>query len=325
MDSEKFYKPTSTTSTEEETANDWKRAAFLRQTGYEEPMVGTSEATGIVPVRGAPFYDGMKYIKALIAAQDAEDNLEKSRIKSGKPLPSEKEKEILYQKIDQKMAELKYLVDIVMKELQEQTKKIMDMAGGAGDLGLAIAVNLLAKGHHPTSVQIVDPFSKYAGLDVFTDFIIDYLPMKDELRKIVAHTNTSIRESQISFDSVVVAKHPCGDLADEIIEKWMSSPSNLLVIMTCCQDKAHDQPARYGIEQNDWDKWCRESAWTNIVLPSEEDKSYKKMTEKLKAGKEAMDRIDGARVNYLREQVVKVDLVQTDKFPKGNIIIARRD
>ena len=46
--------------------------------------------------------------------------------------------------------------------------------------------------------------------------------------------------------------------------------------------------------------------------------------EKFKKGKKAMETLDKARVKFLRRHGFAAELVTTDKFPKGDVIIARR-
>lgn len=316
----------------------WEQMHFLRpkldQTIPGEELSPTDtpkKGTALISVSGDAFYNAMHWIKSHVIALDALDRLEEKKKVKGQNPPTEKEKEELYtkidEKVDQKMEELKFLMEIIGPELEklpDTPHKIMDMAGGAGDLGLAVAIQMIADGKQLSKTQIIDPFSKFANLETFTEFIVDHLPLSNKLRDITEHTNESIQQAKITADAIVVAKHPCGDLSDTIIEKWVNSESPLLVIMTCCQDKACGCPARYDISQTDWNNWCRESTRTNVVLPSEGDKKYNSMKEKLISGKQAMTNLDTARVEYLKRHGFNAELIQTDLFPKGDVIVARR-
>ncbi|MBI3633589.1 MAG: methyltransferase [Candidatus Vogelbacteria bacterium] len=216
-------------------------------------------------------------------------------------------------KVEQKMEELRYMTDIINNEfptLPPQVDRVIDMAGGAGDLGLAVSMEMMLRGQKLKETNIVDPV---AELSNFNRLIIDELPDADKFREIVKYKVKSLQEAEIQADAMVVAKHACGDLTDTIIEKWVQSDSPVLVLMTCCQDKAQDQPARYKISQEDWKKWCKDSAKTNTNDPI-----------KLAQGMAAMTRLDQARVDYLKRFGFEAKLIQTDKFPKGDVIIARR-
>lgn len=211
------------------------------------------------------------------------------------------------------MDEVKYMVSLMSEELDNlppNIKRVVDMAGGAGDLGLAISMELLARKKEINETNIVDPLEDLA---IFNRLIVEQLPNSEEFKKIVSYKTKTLQEAKIPPDSLVVAKHACGDLTDTIIERWVQSESPLLVIMTCCQDKAKNQPARYNIPQDDWKKWCKDSSKTNSEDP-----------KKRAQGMEAMTKLDEARVSYLRRFGFDAQLVQTDRFPKGDVIIAKR-
>jgi len=216
-------------------------------------------------------------------------------------------------KVKQKMEELKYMTALMGDELDglpPNVNRIVDMAGGAGDLGLAVSMEMFLRGKDLKETNVVDPVEE---LREFNDLIIKELPDSERYRAAVKYKTGTLQEAGIPADAVVVAKHACGDLTDTIIEKWVQSESPLLVIMTCCQDKAKDQPARYNISQDDWRRWCKESSKTNSSNPKQSAQ-----------GMEAMTSLDEARVRYLKRYGFDARLVQTDKFPKGDVIIARR-
>jgi hypothetical protein len=175
---------------------------------------------------------------------------------------------------------------------------------------MAIATEMQIRGKRLDEVTIVDPVEE---LEVFNRLIVEELPNAEMLKQTIKYDKRALQEVDLPSEALVVAKHPCGDLTDTILEKWVNSKSPMLVLMTCCQDKAKDQPARYNISQADWQKWCKESSKTNAPDP-----------KKRAQGMEAMAKLDNARVNYLRRYGFDVELIQTDKFPKGDVIIAKR-
>jgi hypothetical protein len=216
-------------------------------------------------------------------------------------------------KVEQKMEELRYMIELMstsLNQLPAGINKVFDMAGGAGDLGMAIATEMQIRGKRLDEVTIVDPVEE---LEVFNRLIVEELPNAEMLKQTIKYDKRALQEVDLPSEALVVAKHPCGDLTDTILEKWVNSKSPMLVLMTCCQDKAKDQPARYNISQADWQKWCKESSKTNAPDP-----------KKRAQGMEAMAKLDNARVNYLRRYGFDVELIQTDKFPKGDVIIAKR-
>ncbi len=292
--------------------------SFLRRRPETETPAAASPETALVRTKDL-FYEGLSFAKSQVIFLDSLENVRKERARKGKAVSEkdfEKTVEKTERKVRQKMDELRYMIDSMspsLDRLPDEPVTVMDMAGGAGDLGLAVGTKLLAEGRQLKEARIVDPFSRLHQLDVFTDTIIDYLPFRDELRGKVVHTYETVQEAEPTPDSVVVAKHACGTLSDDIIEKWVGSESPLLVIMTCCHDKAVDQPARYNLSQEEWRGLCSASAATND--PNE--KNWKR-------GMEAMTKLDSARVEYLKRRGFDVELVQTDKFPKGDVIIARR-
>lgn len=123
---------------------------------------------------------------------------------------------------------------------------------------------------------------------------------------------------------MVVAKHACGTLTDDIISQWRESESGMLVAMTCCQGKAASEPARYGFSQNEWEDLCHSSDLTNTEIPEQPGKARERALRRLEEGNRAMKKIDMARVEYLRRHGFAAELSTTDKFPKGDVIMARR-
>lgn len=273
------------------------------------------------------FYTQLLNIRALYVYADALKQLKKKRAEQNKSV-SESDKELLgdktRNKMEQKVDELRYVNRLIAEQLDslpENIHSVVDMAGGAGDLGLAVTTELLSRGKDITHTEIVDP---QEGVAEFMETIIDHLPFRDTLEKIVEHNTGYLQDAHITPDSMVVAKHACGTLTDDIISQWRESESSLLVAMTCCQGKAAHEPARYGFGQKEWEKLCQESDLTNTQIPDAPGKGRDRALAKLEEGNRAMKKLDMARVEYLRRHGFKAELSTTDEFPKGDVIIARR-
>lgn len=294
------------------------RMAFLRRAAATPGPETGQKSTALVRLKDK-FYDDLAYTKSHVIFLDVIDALRKKRAEKGQEVTHAEVDatiEKVDRKVEQKMDELRHMLAVMepyLRNLPQDASAVMDMAGGAGDLGLAIGTHLLASGRPLREVRIIDPFAQPMALDVFTDMIIDRLPFRDELREKVVHTNLPVQEAAITPDAVVVAKHACGTLSDDIIERWVRSESPLLVIMTCCHDKAKDEPARYDLPQEEWQRLCRISSKTNDPK-----------RERWQRGMEAMTALDEARVRYLERFGVEAKLIQTDKFPKGDVIVAWR-
>lgn len=175
---------------------------------------------------------------------------------------------------------------------------IVDIAGGAGDIGRSLAQL------HNKKALILD----------FNDNQILYA---NELNKYLHQENIEAKKFNIREEKIPngtwVSKHPCGDLADIIIHQWVSSKSPELYLMTCCQGKAAAYDNPYGFSKEEWKTMCRESDGTN----SEDDKMRT-------MGELAMKKMDEARKEYLEKHGFEVELKQIPGIIKGNVIIARR-
>jgi hypothetical protein len=307
------------TNAPEEQEGGMDRMAFLRRpaaalAAEAEP----SPSTALVRLKDE-FYHGLSQIKAHVIFLDTMDALRQKRAEKGQDVTAadvDQTSSKVERKVEQKMEELRHMLEGLepyLRKLPPDAATVMDMAGGAGDLGLAVGTHLLADGRRLDGVRIVDPFAKSMALDVFTDMIVDYLPFREELREKTVHTNLTVQEAAIPRDAIVVAKHACGTLSDDIIERWVRSESPLLAIMTCCHDKAREEPARYDLPQDEWQRLCRVSSKTNDPK-----------RERWMQGMAAMTALDEARVRYLQRFGVEARLLQTDKFPKGDVIIAWR-
>jgi len=273
------------------------------------------------------FYDRMLYVRGMYVFMDALSQLHQRRKAEGK-IVSEHDVDALsrriWSKMEQKVEELRHvngILDEEMDRMPANLTKVIDMAGGAGDLGLAITNEMLSRGREVEETEIVDP---QEGVAEFMETIIEHLPFRKDLERIAHHNTGYLQDAEITPESIVVAKHACGTLTDAVIEQWRDSESPMLVAMTCCQDKAKDEPARYGFRQEEWSRLCVESGKTGIEVPDEPGPARDEALERVKEGMVAMKTLDMARVGYLRRHGFAARLDITDKFPKGDTIIARR-
>jgi hypothetical protein len=265
------------TSAEESGEDDFKGVEFLRRKLDAKVEGEPSRSTAMIRLKDY-FYDQMHFIKGMVKSLDAVEAAEKMKAQSGKTL-KEKDKEKIamkeWRKMDQKVDELRHLIDAMKDDLsalpeQEETA-VMDMAGGAGDLGLAVSMQMLAEGRGLKETRIIDPFSKKMGLDKFMGLIIDGSPFRDELKEKVHQTYEPLQEAEITPDALVVAKHACGTLSDDILEKWVRSESPMVCLMTCCQEKAAEYSPRYGFTRAEWKMFCKDSGGTGALNPKELD------------------------------------------------------
>ncbi|MFA5185254.1 MAG: methyltransferase [Patescibacteria group bacterium] len=311
---------------EEADREHWERKQFLRV-----PKVkGLNQETAVTTALSSPreeFYEKMLYIRAQYVYLDAMEKLRRERAQEGKEV-TEHDREItseeVWSKMKQKVEELRYvngIVDELLPKMPEDIHAVIDMAGGAGDLGLAVSSQLLARGKKIKDVEIVDP---QEGVDEFMHNIIDHLPFRNELEGVTHHNTGYLQDAHIRPDAIVVAKHACGTLTDDIIRQWIDSESPMLIAMTCCQDKAKHQSASYGMSQDHWHDTCVASALTNTEVPEQPGKARDIAIRKLEEGQRAMLELDMARVEYLRRHGFKAELRLNPEFPKGDVIIARR-
>ncbi len=300
-------------------------AGFLRltqQTASDTP----SSSTGLTRPR-TDFYDNFLFVRSIYVYTDALRQLAAKRANENKPV-TEHDRQILgnkiWEKMRQKIDELRYVNGILDEQLPTMptgVRSVIDMAGGAGDLGLAVSNEFLSHGRAIDRVEIVDP---QEGVANFMETIINYLPFRKRMEEVAVHTTGYLQDAHIQPDSIVVAKHACGTLTDAVLEQWRDSESPMLIAMTCCQGKAKGEPARYGFLQNEWDQLCQDSDLTNTAVPDAPGKARDRALERLARGNKAMQKMDMARVEYLRRHGFKAELKTTDKFPKGDVIIARR-
>lgn len=310
----KVYAPTSLQSVEEEKLEGISKIKIRRHVTLEDFEGESGEKT-----LQESFYSQLALLKASETLKDrvALTRKNKREKKIGGKWVREPELDDMAEKtkakVAQKIDELRYMMQVLghdLDNLPEHINKIVDMAGGAGDLGMAATVEMMARGKKISNTEIVDPVPELAK---FNRLLVAQMDLPEEFKEVVHPKVESLQEANITPDSIVLAKHACGTLTDEIIEKWVSSDSPVLCLMTCCQDKAKDQPARYNLSQDEWRNLCKESAKTNNADP-------KKQAE----GMVAMNKLDNARVEYLKRHGFKAELIKTDKFPKGDMIIARR-
>ncbi|MBU1032643.1 MAG: methyltransferase [Patescibacteria group bacterium] len=312
----------------EEERKQWERKQFLRIPNHVSIHEGTPGTNAMSRPR-EEFYERMLYIRAMYVYLDSIIKFNKELKKSGvKRDITEYERQVVsertWNKMEQKVDELRYVNELIAEHpdmMPTNVRSVVDMAGGAGDLGLAIGSDLLAQGREIENIEIVDP---QPGVADFMHNIIDYLPFREDLEKVAHHNGGYLQDAHIRPDAAVVAKHACGTLTDDTIKLWSESESPVLIAMTCCQDKAKDHPALYGFTQKRWHNLCVMSSLTNTEIPEDPGTARDIAIKKLQMGKEAMYELDMARVEYLRRHGFKAELYTTDKFPKGDVVMARR-
>lgn len=329
----------------------WERKQWLRDQGSGAEQGAAIETTALSHPR-EEFYSQMLYVRGMYVYLDALEKLRRDRRKQaieklrlerekkGKKLSdedldsirvviTERDRELvskdIWEKMKQKVDELRYvnsLVEEYLPKISEDAHSVIDMAGGAGDLGLAVGSELMSRGRTIDDIEIVDP---QPGIEDFMHNLIDHLPFRDELRRHAHHNNGYLQDAHIGPDSIVVAKHACGTLTDAIIDQFIKSESPMLIAMTCCQDKAKDAPAPYaGFSQQHWHDTCLISGLTSTDLPDSEGKAMEIAKRKIEQGQAAMYELDMARVEHLRRNGFAAELRINREFPKGDVIIARR-
>jgi hypothetical protein len=254
-------------------------------------------------------YEAMAWIKGGVTYVDAV--AKKQREYPEFPATEEQANQLhseVMKKIRTKMEELKYLLDFV--DFPEQSDELYDIAGGAGDTAIALMLQAHIERRNLRKATIVDPISEF---QTYADLIMNHMPFGAELKKRVSFQEQTLQDIMIPSQAIVVAKHPCGDLADDLLERWLQSESPELVVMTCCQGKAKNRPPRYDLTPEEWKTLCVRSDWTNSENP-----------QKRSRGMDAMVELDMRRVEFLRHEGIHTDLHSTDRFFKGNVIVAKR-
>lgn len=253
------------------------------------------------------------------------DMVERKEKKIGRSLTEEEKKIIFdsaYDHTKRKMEELQYFLsfaeyipDSKEKSWPKKCHQVYDIAGGPGEIACFLTLEQYLKGND-IRATVIDPVKEYAD---FSRQIRRYMPAREILKDRVSFQQSIIQELEIPDDALVIAKHPCGELVDILIEKWERSKSPKLVIMTCCQGKAQNCPdffQRYGFnDQKEWKETCKKSDWTN-----------NENTEKRKQGVEAMRELDSRRISYLKQKGFMVGHIRNEdpRFPKGDVIVVVR-
>ena len=214
----------------------------------------------------------------------------KQEVYSDTSLPQKTEE--FYKRKKREMIGFSKIIDTISGD------EIIDIAGGAGDMARVLS----EKTGKPAKVLDINPHQ---------------LRYVEELNKIldqsVEPVQFDIRKDKIP-DGTWVAKHPCGDLADHIIDSWSKSEgSPELYLMTCCQGMAKNHANPYGIDKEEWKQLCRQSDLTNS-----------NDLEKRKKGQEAMEKLDSARIKYLQDKGFKAELRKVPDTIKGNVIVVKK-
>lgn len=230
---------------------------------------------------------------------------------------------------ERKMAEVLELLDIVERHGIARYHHIVDAAGGAGDLGVAIAEK-----YPSVDVRVVDVV---AGLGDYVSYLarngLDQTTRNRVHFELSPLQDVTVLPSEAE-ETALVAKHPCGGLKDEIINLAARENVPFLCIMSCCQDKMALHPevyAKYYGMENDIPGFvhlAKRSARTNIEPEDfrNDEKMYAKKKQERADGFAAMNDLDRRSVDRLRSLGYEVEMeTSTDsRIKKGNTIIAKK-
>jgi hypothetical protein len=211
---------------------------------------------------------------------------------------------------ESELTALSYLMD--PRRLKEVAGgKVVELAAGTSDVGIVLKyrdadLSVTTIELKPHSAVVGAGYARSLGLGIRV-------------------RNANLNEIDIP-GGVWVAKHPCGELSDQIIEKWIrQKDSPMLFLMTCCHGGAQKKP-RYGVDKKTWRQLCKRSDWTSCNDP-----------KKRRIGQESMDMLDRLRINYIRganrdykaqlyhaEQILEALGSYSVPVYKGNIIVAEK-
>jgi len=237
-----------------------------------------------------------------------------------------------YERNRRKIAETRALLS-VLDRYKNDLKGIdtfIDMAGGAGDLGIAIAETYAHDGVKVRIVDVVPALQMYSGY----------------LKENGIHMNTRdrvefelhpLQETKISDEerkrTAIVAKHPCGGLKEDVVSEVIQNEVPFMMLMSCCQDKMCDHVDEYyqyyadEIDtKEEFVKIAKISARTNINLDEAPPGKRDELERKRESGVDAMNILDEITANRLRRAGYQVDIIRLEDpmIPKGNVLVARK-
>jgi len=232
-----------------------------------------------------------------------------------------------------KAHEISELLDLLEKygDGVRDIQTFIDMAGGAGDLGLAIAEEY---NDHEAKVRVVDVMPVLEGYNEYLRQASLYTETAERVSfELVPLQEIDIKEEERG-QTALVAKHPCGGLKDDIITLAIDNEIPFVMIMTCCQDKICKHAETYFPLYQSTDipnidtfkKVLKTSARTNIEPDTFIDNlnQYEKMRKEREGGDKAMDLLDSISAERLRKAGynVVIEKVGGGKINKGNVIVA---
>lgn len=238
-----------------------------------------------------------------------------------------------YERNRRKIAETRALLEVLESYAEDfsSIEHVLDMAGGAGDLGIAIADHYAKDGKQVRIIDVVPVLELYA----------DYLKgigLSEGTRDRVTFEIHPLQVTEIPVGerdkTAIVAKHPCGGLKEDIVNLAIQSEVPFLMIMTCCQDKmcqhAEEYYPFYAKEipsREAFTDLLKRSAQTNIIVDDERPEMQERLEKKRQDGIQAMQILDTITANRLREAGYEVDMLVSDnrRIIKGNIIVARKN
>lgn len=236
-----------------------------------------------------------------------------------------------YERTRRKIAEMRALLGVLDRyagDLKDMST-FVDMAGGVGDLGVAIAETRATDGVRVRVVDVVPSFEQYAGY-------LKSVGLVSDTRDRVSFELHPLQETSIDDreHTAIVAKHPCGGLKDEVVDLAIRENVAFVMIMTCCQDKMCEHAEQFFPKYqsdaiptiDEFRRLAKTSARTNID-PSEAHPERRLALEaKREEGVRAMLQLDQRTAERLREAGYDVDMFQIEDplIHKGNVIVARK-
>jgi hypothetical protein len=241
-----------------------------------------------------------------------------------------------YKRTRGKIAESREFLKIIDRYQSSLTniEEFIDMAGGAGDIGVLLGEKFSDKDIRVRIVDVVPVLEQYAGY-------LKEQGISSGMTERVKFELHPLQETVITEPSktAIIAKHPCGGLKDDIVDIAIENGVPFLAIMTCCQDKMCDHADQYADKyvdetgannrfksKEEFIEVAKRSASTNIEVDEAPKKSQRKLQGKFDQGVEAMRRLDEITAERLKEAGYEVDIItiESDLVKKGDVIIARK-
>ncbi|MBI3289149.1 MAG: hypothetical protein HYZ74_06500 [Elusimicrobia bacterium] len=190
-------------------------------------------------------------------------------------------------------------------------ERIVDVAGGAGDLARIIGTR------YPGKEQLVLDVSRRAW---------DYARyINGVFGQSLGFRIVDLFKEKIPHGSWL-AKHPCGGLYDEVVHQWVQDgKSPEIFIMSCCQGRAagFKDIARYGLTE------AERPFWVDLTKMSDYDTSFTGRGQgperfRSEIGEIAMTALDLLRMRYITSKGYDARLFRVPDVTKGNMVVATK-